>query len=52
MNFGEIVVGQRQRWVIRKKLGEGDAGEVHLVESLLDQKPAIKPRKYSEKRKS
>jgi serine/threonine protein kinase len=48
MNFGEIVVGQRQRWVIRKKLGEGDAGEVHLVESLLDQKPAIRKRPYTD----
>jgi serine/threonine protein kinase len=47
MNFGEIVIGQRQRWVLKKKLGEGDAGEVHLVESLLDQKPAILKRPYS-----
>jgi serine/threonine protein kinase len=47
MDFGEIVLGQRQRWVLKKKLGEGDAGEVHLVESLLDQKPAILKRPYS-----
>ncbi len=47
MEFGEIVIGQRQRWVLKKKLGEGDAGEVHLVESLLDQKPAILKRPYS-----
>jgi serine/threonine protein kinase len=47
MDFGEIVIGQRQRWMLKKKLGEGDAGEVHLVESLLDQKPAILKRPYS-----
>lgn len=47
MDFGEIVIGQRQRWLLKKKLGEGDAGEVHLVESLLDQKPAILKRPYS-----
>ncbi|MEJ2598149.1 MAG: hypothetical protein P8Z00_07425 [Anaerolineales bacterium] len=47
MNYGEIVIGQRQRWLLKKKLGEGDAGEVHLVESLLDQKPAILKRPYS-----
>jgi serine/threonine protein kinase len=47
MNLGEIVIGQRQRWILKKKLGEGDAGEVHLVESLLDQKPAILKRPYS-----
>ena len=47
MEFGEIVIGQRQRWVLKKKLGEGDAGEVHLVESLLDRKPAILKRPYS-----
>lgn len=47
MEFGEIVIGQRQRWVLKKKLGEGDAGEVHLVESLLDRKLAILKRPYS-----
>jgi serine/threonine protein kinase len=47
MDFGEIVVGQRQRWVLKKKLGEGDAGEVHLVESLLYHKTAIKKKPYS-----
>jgi serine/threonine protein kinase len=47
MDFGETVIGQRQRWVLKKKLGEGDAGEVHLVESLLDQKQAILKRPYS-----
>jgi serine/threonine protein kinase len=47
MEFGEIVIGQRQRWVLKKKLGEGDAGEVHLVESLFDRKPAIIKRPYA-----
>ena len=44
--LSEIVSGQRQRWSLVKKIGEGDAGEVYLVESLLEKKPAIlkKPR--------
>jgi serine/threonine protein kinase len=46
MTLGEIVTGQRQRWSLVKKLGEGDAGEVYLVESLLDRKPAILKRPY------
>lgn len=41
MNIGEVVAGQRNKWDLKKKLGEGDAGEVFLVESLLEGKPAI-----------
>jgi serine/threonine protein kinase len=47
INLGEIVAGQRYRWNLVKKLGEGDAGEVYLVESLLEGRLAIlkRPRK-------
>jgi serine/threonine protein kinase len=43
----EAIQGQHQSWNLIKKLGEGDAGEVYLVESLLDHQPAIckRPRK-------
>lgn len=43
----EVIQGQRQSWTLIRKLGEGDAGEVYLVESLLDHQPAIlkRPRK-------
>jgi serine/threonine protein kinase len=37
----DIVSGQQSAWVLLKKLGEGDAGEVYLVESLLEKRPAI-----------
>lgn len=37
----DIVSGQQSTWVLLKKLGEGDAGEVYLVESLLEKRPAI-----------
>ena len=45
----EAVQGQRQSWNLIKKLGEGDAGEVFLVESLLENQPAIlkRPRRGS-----
>src|SRR4030066_415964 len=45
----EAIQGQRQSWNLIKKLGEGDAGEVYLVETLLDNQPAIvkRPRKGS-----
>ena len=45
----EAIQGQRQSWNLIKKLGEGDAGEVYLVESLLDNQPAIvkRPRRGS-----
>ncbi|HEX9018532.1 MAG TPA: serine/threonine-protein kinase [Anaerolineaceae bacterium] len=37
----DIVSGQQSAWVLLKKLGEGDAGEVYLVESLLEKRAAI-----------
>src|SRR5512137_2478334 len=45
----EAIQGQRQSWNLIKKLGEGDAGEVYLVESLADKQQAIvkRPRKGS-----
>ncbi len=46
MTFIEIVAGQRQRWGLVSKLGEGDAGEVYQVESLLERKPAILKRPH------
>lgn len=43
------ITGQQTKWELVKKLGEGDAGEVYLVRSLLEGKPAIlkRPRKTS-----
>jgi serine/threonine protein kinase len=45
----EAIQGQRRSWNLVKKLGEGDAGEIYLVESLLDNQPAIlkRPRRGS-----
>jgi serine/threonine protein kinase len=45
----EAVQGRHQSWNLIKKLGEGDAGEVYLVESVLDHQPAIlkRPRRAS-----
>lgn len=37
----EIVTGQQSAWNLRKKLGEGDAGEVYLVDSVTGAQPAI-----------
>jgi serine/threonine protein kinase len=37
----KAIQGQQQSWNLIKKLGEGDAGEVYLVESLLDKQLAI-----------
>jgi serine/threonine protein kinase len=47
MSTGQTVVGQRYRWSLIEKLGEGDAGEVFRVESLLEGRSAIlkRPRK-------
>ena len=42
----EIVTGQLRSWNLIEKLGEGDAGEVYLVESLFDQQRAILKRPY------
>lgn len=36
-----VVSGQRSGWSLIKKLGEGDAGEVYLVESLVEKTQAI-----------
>ncbi|MBI4927444.1 MAG: phosphotransferase, partial [Anaerolineae bacterium] len=36
-----VVSGQRSGWSLIRKLGEGDAGEVYLVESLVDNRTAI-----------
>src|SRR5512135_229720 len=41
MSEGEIVSGQQSAWCLVKKLGEGDAGEVYLAESLADARLAI-----------
>ena len=41
MDIGNIVIGQGKKWQLVNKLGEGDAGEVYLVESLLESKTAI-----------
>lgn len=41
MSIGEFASGQRYRWRLVEKFGEGDAGEVFLVESLLDRKTAV-----------
>jgi serine/threonine protein kinase len=38
---GEVAAGQARAWSLLRKLGEGDAGEVYLVEALLDRKQAI-----------
>jgi serine/threonine protein kinase len=45
----EAIQGQRRSWNLVNKLGEGDAGEIYLVESLLDNQPAIckRPRRGS-----
>lgn len=37
----EIVTGQLASWALMKKLGEGDAGEVYLVETLVGMRRAI-----------
>ncbi len=40
----EAIQGQRQSWNLIKKLGEGDAGEVYLAESVLDRQRVIAKR--------
>lgn len=49
MNIGQTVAGQKYNWSLIEQLGEGDAGEVYLVESLLESQLAIlkRPRKSS-----
>lgn len=41
MPASEFVSGQQHSWSLVKKLGEGDAGDVYLAESLLDKKVGI-----------
>ena len=41
MSLGQIVAGQKYKWDLLAKLGEGDAGEVYLVEVLLKGRQAI-----------
>lgn len=41
MDPGLTATGQERSWSLMRKLGEGDAGEVFLVESLLDNREAI-----------
>ncbi len=41
MNKDELASGEKYSWRLLKKLGEGDAGEVYLVESLLEKRTAI-----------
>ncbi len=41
MPNGEVASGQQHAWKLIQKLGEGDAGEVFLVESLVEKQPAI-----------
>ncbi|HEY3345861.1 MAG TPA: serine/threonine-protein kinase [Anaerolineaceae bacterium] len=47
MNEREVVQGQHGAWGLLKKLGEGDAGEIYLVESLAGAQVGIlkRPRK-------
>lgn len=47
MHSSHVLFGQRNKWSLVEKLGEGDAGEVYRVETLLEGKPAIlkRPRK-------
>lgn len=46
MAVSEVVTGQRRGWSLLEKLGEGDAGEVFLVESPLDRTRAILKRPH------
>lgn len=41
MTPSEIATGHNRAWILTEKLGEGDAGEVYRVESLLDHHSAI-----------
>ncbi len=40
-SFQQTITGLQKKWTLEEKLGEGDAGEVYLVETLLDNRPAI-----------
>ncbi len=41
MKKEEVVSGKNMAWTIKEKLGEGDAGEVYRVESLIERKTAV-----------
>jgi hypothetical protein len=41
MTNDEIVSGKARAWNLISKLGEGDAGEVYLVESVIERRRAI-----------
>lgn len=41
MTVGQIVTGQKYKWELVEKLGEGDAGEVYRVEAMLKNRQAI-----------
>jgi serine/threonine protein kinase len=41
MSYDEIVSGKARGWNLISKLGEGDAGEVYLVESVIERRRAI-----------
>lgn len=47
MKPDQSISAQRRNWSVVRKLGEGDAGEVYLIQALLDGHPAIlkRPRK-------
>lgn len=46
MTNAELVSGQKQVWKLLEKIGEGDAGEVYLVESLIERDTAILKRPH------
>lgn len=41
MSMSQVVTGIQRAWTLKEKLGEGDAGEVFRVESLIERKSAI-----------
>jgi serine/threonine protein kinase len=47
MATSELASGQARAWSLLRKLGEGDAGEVFLVEALLDRQIAVLKRPLS-----
>jgi len=48
MSIGQIITGQKFKWELVEKLGEGDAGEVYLVEAILKNRQAIVKRPRQE----
>ncbi len=41
MKIDQIISAQKRNWSVVRKLGEGDAGEVYWMTSLLDSHPAV-----------